>query len=123
MYSEVRHFHKEVGRRRSRGWRSLCLFRWKFIIFLWRVQIVLWRFERWVSKGVKKVIPVLSVRCVKSPGVRCPVCVNVQDHLLGVTYHRFLLFKMGWPTLQGSKYVSIYVQLRVLSIFLTIILF
>ena len=74
----------------------LCnLFVWRFMIFLWRVRIVLGRFERWVSKGVQKFIPVLSVQSVKYPGGQCPVRVNVQDHLLYGPYHILLVGKDG----------------------------
>ena len=49
----------------------------------------------WVTNGDQKVIPVLSVQSVKSPGGQCPVRVNVWDNLLDVTYHILLVGKDG----------------------------
>ena len=69
----------------GRYWRSSCLFRWRYIVFLLLVRVVLCRIERWMSESVQKVIPMLRVQCVKSPGGHCPVRVNVRYELLDIS--------------------------------------
>ena len=76
-------------------WRSSCLFWWRYIVFLWLVRVVLWRIERWMSESVQKVIPMLRVQCVKSPGGNCPVRVNFWYHLLDIPYHALLVIQDG----------------------------
>ena len=70
-------------------------FRWRYIVFLWLVWVVLWRIERWMLESVQKVIPMLRVHCVKSPGGHCPVCVNFRYHLLDIPYHALLVGQDG----------------------------
>ena len=48
-----------------------------------------------MSESVQKVIPMLRVQCVKSPGGHCPVRVNVRYHLLDIPYHALLVGQYG----------------------------
>ena len=48
-----------------------------------------------MSESIEKVIPMLRVQSVKSPGGHCPVRVNVWDHLLDITYHTLFVGQDG----------------------------
>ena len=93
--SGIRRFREAGGWKEGSGVEIFVFVPVEVHIFLWRVRIGLWRFEQWVSKGVQKVIPVLSVQCMKSPGGHCPVRVNVLDHLLDVPYHTLIVGQDG----------------------------
>ena len=65
------------------------------MIFLWLVQVVLLRIRRWMLESIQKVVPMLCVQCVKSPGGHCPVFVNVWYHLLDIPYHTLFVGQDG----------------------------
>ena len=46
-------------------------------------------------ESIQKVIPMLPVQYVKSPGGHCPVRVNVRYHLLDIPYHALLVGQDG----------------------------
>ena len=48
-----------------------------------------------MSESDQKVIPMLRVQCVKSPGGHCPVRVNVRYELLDIPYHALLVGQYG----------------------------
>ena len=48
-----------------------------------------------MSESIQKVIPMLRVQCVKSPGGNCPVRVNFWYHLLNIPYHTLLVGQDG----------------------------
>ena len=112
-------FARRGGEGRGRGWRSSCLFRRRCIIFLWRVWIALWRFERWVSKGVQEVIPVLIFQWVKS-NIYLNSIVKGRKVFIGLYWYQQKKIKLGykilvqfsidWNSEQYQKILPLFIQ-------------